>query len=184
MKHKTPEAELERKEKCEYYSLQLQHWQFVSCGLDSWRPSALLDSRWGDSISACSCWPWQSLHKEWSVASEWGPVTVISQINQNVCLQEAALWKGQSLWKRSKVFLIYLEWKSSSHLILAMNDALNQQLCCTCLESNYKNFHESEALGINKILCKFLKNIAKLSKALQSKQLELTLVSTLADATL
>lgn len=64
------------------------------------------------------------------------------------------------------------------------------------LESNYENFHEPEALGINKVLCKFstiaalflvdytLTNTAKLSKALQAKQLDLTLISTLVDATL
>ena len=64
------------------------------------------------------------------------------------------------------------------------------------LESNYENFHEPEALGINKVLCKFsmiaalilldytLTNAANLSKALQAKHLDLTLISTLFDATL
>ena len=66
----------------------------------------------------------------------------------------------------------------------------------TTLESNYENFHEPEALGINKVLCKFsmiaalflldytLTNAAKLSKALQVKHLDLILISTLVDATL
>ena len=64
------------------------------------------------------------------------------------------------------------------------------------LDSNYENFHQPEALGISKALTKFsttaaifmlgytLSNTVKLSKALQTKQLDLSMISTLVEATL
>ena len=64
------------------------------------------------------------------------------------------------------------------------------------LDSNYVNLHEPEALGLHRALCKestipaiflldyILPNVAKLSKALQTQQLDLSLISTLVDATL
>lgn len=64
------------------------------------------------------------------------------------------------------------------------------------LDSNYQNFHEPEALGLCKALSKFntiaaiylldftLPVVAKFSKALQTKQLDLTMVTSLLDSVL
>ena len=64
------------------------------------------------------------------------------------------------------------------------------------LNSNYDNFHELEVQGISKVLLKFstiaaiflldytLPNTTKFGNALQTKQLYLTLSSTLVNATL
>ena len=64
------------------------------------------------------------------------------------------------------------------------------------LDSNYQNFHEPEALGLYKALSKFntiaaiylldytLPQVAKLSKTLQIKQLDLSRISSLVDAVL
>ena len=64
------------------------------------------------------------------------------------------------------------------------------------LDSNYENLHEPEALGLHRALRKestiaaiflldyILPNVAKLSKALQTQQLDLSLISTLVDATI
>ena len=64
------------------------------------------------------------------------------------------------------------------------------------VDSNYQNFHEPEALGLHKELSKFstiaaiylldytLPVVAKLSKTVQSKQLDLSMVSSLVDAVL
>ena len=62
------------------------------------------------------------------------------------------------------------------------------------LGSNYQNFHAPEALGLCKVLSKFttiaaiylldytLPLVAKLSKSLQTKQLDLSMISSLVDA--
>jgi hypothetical protein len=64
------------------------------------------------------------------------------------------------------------------------------------LDSIYENFHEPEALGIHRALCKLstvavmflldftLPQVAKLSKALQTEHLDLSKISSLVDATL
>ena len=64
------------------------------------------------------------------------------------------------------------------------------------LDSNYQNFHAPEALGLYKALSKFttiaaiylldytLPLVAKLSKSLQTKQLDLSMISSLVDAVL
>ena len=64
------------------------------------------------------------------------------------------------------------------------------------LSNNYQNFHEPEALGLHKILSQFstiasiylldyvLPITAKLSKTLQSKQLDLSMISALVDASI
>ena len=64
------------------------------------------------------------------------------------------------------------------------------------LDSNYQNFHAPEALGLYKALSKFttittfyvldytLPLVAKLSKSLQTKQLDLSMTSSLVDAVL
>ena len=64
------------------------------------------------------------------------------------------------------------------------------------LDSNYQNFHAPEALGLYKALSKFttiaaiylldytLPLEAKLSKSLQTKQLDLSMISSLVDAVL
>ena len=64
------------------------------------------------------------------------------------------------------------------------------------LDNNYQNFHQPEALGLHKALSKFstiaavylldytLPVVAKLSKTLQTKQLDLSMVSSLVDAVL
>ena len=64
------------------------------------------------------------------------------------------------------------------------------------LDSNFQNNHESEALGLHRTLCKLstiacifllayvLPNVAKLSRALQAKQLDLSLISSLVESTL
>ena len=64
------------------------------------------------------------------------------------------------------------------------------------LDSNYQNFHAPEALGLYKALSKFttiaaiylldytLPLVAKLSKSLQTKQLDLSIISSLVDAVL
>ena len=66
----------------------------------------------------------------------------------------------------------------------------------TALDNIYESFHEPEALGIQRALCKlstvaamFLLDftppqVAKLSKALQTEQLDLSMISSLVDATL
>ena len=64
------------------------------------------------------------------------------------------------------------------------------------LDSNYQNFHEPEALGLYKALSQFstvaaihlldftLSLVAKLSKTLQTKQLDLSMISSLVEAVL
>ena len=64
------------------------------------------------------------------------------------------------------------------------------------LDSSYQNFHAPEALGLYKALSKFtttaaiylldytLPLVAKLSKSLQTKQLDLSMLSSLVDAIL
>ena len=64
------------------------------------------------------------------------------------------------------------------------------------LDSDYQNFHAPEALGLYKTLCKFttiaviylqdytLPLVAKLSKSLQTKQLDLSMISSPIDAVL
>ena len=64
------------------------------------------------------------------------------------------------------------------------------------LDSNYQNFHAPEALGLYKALSKFttiaainlldysLPLVAKLSKSLQTKQLDLSMISSLVDTVL
>ena len=64
------------------------------------------------------------------------------------------------------------------------------------LDSNYQNFHEPEALGLYKALSQFstvaaihlldftLPLVAKLSKTLQTKQLDLSMISSLVEAVL
>ena len=64
------------------------------------------------------------------------------------------------------------------------------------LDCNYQNFHAPEALGLYKALSKFttiatiyllyytLPLVAKLSKSLQTKQLDLSMISSLVDAVL
>ena len=62
------------------------------------------------------------------------------------------------------------------------------------LDNNYQNFHEPEALGLHKVLSKFssiaalylldyvLPLVVKLSKTLQTKQLDLSMISSLVNA--
>ena len=62
------------------------------------------------------------------------------------------------------------------------------------LDSNYQNFHAPEALGLYKALSKFttiaaiylldytLPLVVKLSKSLQTKQLDLSMITSLVDA--
>ena len=62
------------------------------------------------------------------------------------------------------------------------------------LDNNYQNFHEPEALGLHKVLSKFssiaalylldyvLPLVVKLSKTLQTKRLDLSMISSLVDA--
>ena len=64
------------------------------------------------------------------------------------------------------------------------------------LDSNYQNFHQPEALGLFKALCKFstiaavylldycLPQVGKLSKSLQAKTVDLSLIPLLVDSTL
>ena len=64
------------------------------------------------------------------------------------------------------------------------------------LDSNYQSFHEPEALGLYKALSKFttiaaiyildytLPLVAKLSKTLQTKKIDLSMISSLSDAVL
>ena len=64
------------------------------------------------------------------------------------------------------------------------------------IDSNYQNFHAPEALGLYKALSKFttiaaiylldytLPLVAKLSKSLQTKQLDLSIIASLVDAVL
>ena len=66
----------------------------------------------------------------------------------------------------------------------------------TTLEKNYKEYHEPKALGICRILTKqsslfaiylldfVLPHVTKLNKCLQSEKLDLTITSSLVDATL
>ena len=66
----------------------------------------------------------------------------------------------------------------------------------TTLEQIYEGSHEPEALGLSKILTRpstlftiylldfVLPQVSKLSKCLQSEQLDLTIISSLVDATL
>ena len=66
----------------------------------------------------------------------------------------------------------------------------------SALETIYQEFHEPEALGISKILSKpstlfaiylldyILPEISKLSKSLQTEKLDLSIISSLVDATL
>ena len=66
----------------------------------------------------------------------------------------------------------------------------------SALETIYQDFHEPEALGISKILSKpstsfaiylldyILPEVSKLSKSLQTEKLDLSIISSLVDATL
>ena len=72
----------------------------------------------------------------------------------------------------------------------------NYEALVVTLDSNYQNIHEPEALGLYQALCKFttiaalyllddtLPTVAKLSKTLQTKQLDLTMNFSLVDAVL
>lgn len=85
-------------------------------------------------------------------------------------------------------------WLAHEHCVKTVKE--NYEALVVTLESNYQNFHEPEALGLFKALCMFttiaalymldytLPTVAKLSKTLQMKQLDLTMIFSLVDVVL
>ena len=83
-----------------------------------------------------------------------------------------------------------------SHQMCVKAVKANYNALMLTLSNNYQNFHEPEALGLHKILSQFstiasiylldyvLLITAKLSKTLQSKQLDLSMISALVDASI
>ena len=85
-------------------------------------------------------------------------------------------------------------WLAHECCVKAVN-AVYKALVVT-LDNNYQTFHEPEALGLHKVLSHFttiaaldlldytLPQLARLSRTLQTKQLDLTMISSLVDAVL
>ena len=108
---------------------------------------------------------------------------------EHVYVTLTTLWKFLRLFKPSDT-----RWLAHERCVRAVKASYSAII--TALDHIYSESHEPEALGIKKALCKkstiaaiyllyyVLPQVAKLSRALQTENLDLSMISSLLDATL